>query len=212
MKLMDAQDGLVVRNERNGHFYRFVRREGRRVRIRPLELFPNGLLQEKTTDTIVEPDLEVAAIGDWTEGLYVQARSSKSRATYERELAKAQDDLLSLEAEMLVISPKERGSHANKIKSKAVRIDTLRKGLADRPEDTGFTSARTVSEIVEDAFKEQDLVLLPSDRPAKLLKIVRSPDKTVASLVTRNDQGELHRCELPVHTLVPYRHARMASV
>lgn len=212
MKLMDAESDQVVRNARNGHFYRFVKREGRRVRIRPLELFPNGLLQAKTTDTIVEPDLEVEAIADWCEVLYVKAKTGKSRVTYERELQREMEKLVVLEAESLIIPPKERGSHANKVKSCQARVEVLQRGLRDRPDGgVDVVLATTIPDVARE-FGVNDLVQLPSGRPGKLLNIERRNDKTIARVAIRGACGKLKQVELAFEALVSIDHRRMATI
>lgn len=206
MRLEQAREGQVVRNTRNGHFYRFVRREGRRVRIRPLELFPNGLLQEKTTDTIVESDLDVVLVGAWTDTLYVKVRFGKTRATFERELAKLRVKLERLEAEALVIPPKERGSHANKVKSVAGRVQTLERGLADRPDDAEFTPIST-GEVADPVFKDGQTVITPSGR---LATVVGSVNGT-ANIKMEMPEG-ISTLQIDPKALLPTQHQRLATV
>lgn len=205
MKLEAAKAGQVVRNKRNSHFYRFVRKEGRRVRIRPLELFPNGLLQEKTTDTIVEADLQIEQMGEWHDDFYVQDKP-KHRAGFERELAKETIRLADLEELALIIDPKERGSHANRVKAVARRVFVLRRGLVARPEDTAFATAAN-GVAVPRLFNKHDLVSLPSGRPAKVKCFVNGT-KTRILVNVRDDCRVML---VPTAILVPYAKSRQAS-
>lgn len=205
MRLEQAREDQVVRNTRNGHFYRFVRREGRRVRIRPLELFPNGLLQEKTTDTIVEADLDVVLVGDWTTDLFVKVRFGKTRATFERELQKLKDKLQVLEAEALVIPPKERGSHANKLKSVVNRVKVLERGLQEAP-DASFTAINEAEKEAPD-FQVGQQVVTPSGR----LATIAGPVNGLAPVQMELPDG-ISTLQVDPKALLPTEHRRCATV
>lgn len=200
MQLRDATAGQVVRNCRNLRFYRYIRAEGQRVRIRPLELFPNGLLQEKTTDTIVESDLEVELVGDWSEGLYIESKGGRGRVAYERELARLVEQEEALLAEAETIDPKERGSHANKVKSVVDRLKVVRQGLAEPPEDRKLCKVRKDR---KGASVVATSMQLPSGLPARVLGVKRD----VAQIEVKGPSGILN-LELSFDVLKPWDRTR----
>ena len=167
MKLREATEGQVVRNERNGSYYRFERMEGTRCRIRPLELFPNGLLIAKPTDTIVEADLGVELMGAWNDEFVVSKIPSRIRKRYEAELIAKRELLTTLDKEAELIAPKERGSHANKVKAVTDRVMVIERGLQERAAQVGVE--QVIARMAE--LQVGSLVRLPSGRPALLVRL-----------------------------------------
>lgn len=157
----------MVRNCRNGSYYRFERMEGTRCRIRPLELFPNGLLIAKPTDTIVEPDLQVDEVGEWSEEFVVADVPSHVLKRCKAELELKREVYSELQKEAELVAPKARGSHANKVKAVADRIATLERGLQERA--TQAPVEQVVARMAE--LQVGSLVRLPSGRPALLLRL-----------------------------------------
>lgn len=183
MQLSECAQGDVVQNVGNHSFYRYERPEGDRSRIRPLELFPNGLLIAKPTDTIVESDLLVRHVGPWTDSMFVQLQPGdvRQRKTYEREQERKMDMLQKLQAEALVIDPKQRGSHANKIKAVVVRLEALNRGLSDTPHGTAL---QPVDSPDQPRFMIRDVVQLPSGQPARFLGNVNTTLGSLAAVAT----------------------------
>jgi hypothetical protein len=214
--LAEAHAEQVVRNRKNSSYYRFDSLAEHRVRIRPLELFPNGLLIEKTADTIVEPDLEVDAIGDWSDEFFVDdPRGPKLFAAYKQELGEKREELQRLEAEYETIDPNAhggRGSHANKIKAVVGRVAALERGLADRK-----VAATTVKQSVKatvKTFADRTLVQLPSGLPAVVLGTVQIPSdkRPHARLRVKSSDGQLVPATVVQECLRPYEHRFMATV
>lgn len=208
MKLSSAREGQVVRNVDNGSHYRYERPEKGRVRIWPLELFPNGLLIAKPTPTIVDPNLDVVFVAMWTDGMRVEGKSSHSRRTYEAELAKREIDLVGLLAEyeklpVSGIGKQSRGSWSNKIKNCQARIETLRLGLAEPTTDA--LAVTTQDEAPR--YRKDDLVHLPSGLPGR----VQSVRGTTALVRTRYEQQFL-QMPVPFEVLAPWDLARVATV
>lgn len=187
MKLGDNREGVVVRNRRNKSFYRYVRPEAERTRIRPLELFPNGLLIEKSADTIVASDLIVDVVGLWTEDFYVQdPGAEKLRGRYEAELEEQRGKYEALISEAETIDPKQRGSHANKIKAVERRIESIIRGLGKPTEEPiRLDSIQLDDDPVPFEFlREGAFVVLPSgligqivDMDQERVKVFVKPDK-----------------------------------
>jgi hypothetical protein len=186
MKLASARSGHVVRNTKNGSHYRFERLERGKARIFPLELFPNGLLIAKPTPTLVEPDLDVLAVGAWVEGMVVEGAPSHSRRVYENELVRLEGEIVVLRAEYEALpkggtGKQSRGSFANKVKNVERRIATLKQGL-------GFVEGRrihTAAVVVASAdFERGQLVQVPSGRPAKVMGFQAMGDSTYVKVKT----------------------------
>lgn len=213
MKLATATQGQVVRNTANGSHYRFERHEAGRVRIRPLELFPNGLLIAKPTPTTVDPDIDVIVIGSWSEQMLVEGKPSNSRRVYERELIKLEGELVELEIayELLPVSGKgklSRGSWANKVKCCRERIVVLKRGLGFVDE----TAKLTVRDQREDvAFKKNQIVQLPSGRAAKVAGFQPVGDQTYVRVVT-SFNGRTIKAALPADVLRCASQARVCTV
>lgn len=208
MKLGTAEQGQVVRNVGNGSHYRFERPEKSRARIRPLELFPNGLLIPKPTDTLVDPGLEVLLIGLWQEGLTVEGKPTHGRRTYEQELERREADLIDLRAayELLPTDGKgklSRGSWANKIKNCEGRIAVLRQGLA---EITGVAMLATVQQDAP-TFRLRQLVQLPSGWPAQVERI----DGGQITVFTQY-KGTAIQAVLPSEVLRSWENARVCTM
>lgn len=214
VKLSEAREGDVVRNRRNGSFYRYERPESNRTRIRPLELFPNGRLIPKSADTIVESGLEVDAVGRWPDdeeiGFFVEEEGAERlRPSCEAELLTKQEELTVLEAEMLTIDPNAhggRGSHANKIKAVARRVESLEKGLAERSKDV--TVATSSVEEASPLWNLKDFVQLPSGLPAIVLGVVGSQ----IDIGTKTTTGQVIRCAVDSSLLRPIEHRHLATV
>lgn len=172
MRLAAAAPGHVVRNSANGRFYLFEHMERGRARIYPLELFPNGLLIPKPAPTLVEADMQVVQVGPWEDGLVVEGKPSNDRAAYEQELLRVELELQSL-LEAYDELPRDgkgklsRGSHANKIRAKKIRIDALRRGLGL----AGRAPAPSKAEPELEWPRERDGVQLPSGLPAIVLAL-----------------------------------------
>lgn len=183
MQLGECVKDDVVQHVHNRKFYRYDKPEGERTRIRPLELFPNGLLVCKPTDTIIDSDLIVQWIGRWTDSLYVPPSQGQPQSiqSLERERVLVMRELVELEAEMLTIAPNKRGSHANKVKAKAVRLAALNTGLfRESPLDT--TAIVEESPVVR--FAQLDVVELPSGMAARYLGLVQTGAGTLAKIKT----------------------------
>jgi hypothetical protein len=209
VRLEEATEGLVVRNRRNGSFYRYVRPEGTRVRIRPLELFPNGLLIEKTADTIVDADLQVDPVTEWSDEVYVEVdpkTAATRRAQCEAEFAQKQEELVILEAEMITAHerPGGRGSHANRIKACRWRVEVLERGLAERTQ--AISSVSRTDTISHPHFDPGEIVQLPSGNPARLDGYTDS----LADVRTRV-AGSLTSVSVPVEVLRPWHNHSLAT-
>lgn len=210
MRLAEGREGEVVRNRRNGSYYRYERPEANRTRIRPLELFPNGLLIPKSADTIVESTLEVDRIGRWCDEFFVDEPSAeKLRDTYSTELQQKREELVVLEAEMATIDPNKhggRGSHANKIKAVVRRVESLERGLAERSKDVKVISSS--DEQTEDRFKPKQLVQLPSGLPGIIVGAVG----TQVSVGMKTPTGQKLVRPLDPSVLRPLEHRYLATV
>jgi len=209
LKLIDSTPDDVVCNAKNHSHYRFAGPEKSRARIRPLELFPNGLLIPKPTDTIVDPTIEVHRVGPWHEGMLVEGRPDHSRAKYEAELAEKQALLIELQEQYDMLpqagtGKKSRGSWANKIKNCAARVETLQAGLAQIDQRQ---RERTQVEVVSAAIQAAQLVQLPSGRPARVQAITGG-----MALVACRYQGGTLTTALPTEVLRPWSMARVATV
>ena len=214
--LVEASADQVVKNRKNSSYYRFVAPVDQRVRIRPLELFPNGLLIEKTADTIVNADIEVDAAGRWDDEFYVSdPRASRLRAGAEQELDAKRAELVVLEAEYQTIDPRAhggKGSHANKIKAVARRVESLERGLA---EHTGKTT--TVTRGLAPAakvFADRSLVQLPSGLPGLVMGTVKlaSDARPYAKIRIKAPDGSIVGTTVVQECLRPYAHRFMATV
>ncbi len=212
MKLGDANPGDVVRNSSNGSHYRYERPEEGRVRIRPLEAFPNGLLIEKPVDTIVEPTLDVLVIGPWHEDMMIMGGGGKSRRTYEAELERLELQLASLETEAETLGPKERGSHANKVKAARNRILVLKRGLAQRDEEGQLVEEETAASTMTWALK--DMVLLPSGKPGMVVGFVPQEKgaNPLASVLIRKPSRSIDCLPVDQSVLQPLASRHLATV
>lgn len=216
MKLASAQAGQVVRNATNGSHYRFDCLERSKARIRPMELFPTGLLIPKPTDTLVQPDLEVVLIGAWHEDMTVEGKPSHSQVAYEVELAQRREAIVLLEAayEELPQNGKgklSRGSWANKIKNCKSRITTLERGLG--LDDGGPVTTPQhvqVAAIVPD-YSSGDLVQVPSGRPALVLATTITAGAAYAQVRTAFE-GRALEAPVPCEVLRPWSEARLATI
>lgn len=212
MKLASAQAGQVVRNVKNGSHYRFERLERGKVRIWPLELFPNGRLIVKPTPTLVEADIEVVFIAPWSDDLVVEGKPSKSRAVYERQLIARERELLELRAEYdrLPKSGKghaSRGSFANKVKSAEIRVRTLKLGL-------GFTGRKAVHEPtvpLDSSYQPGEVVQVPSGRMAVIVSFAPMGD-TIYAMIRMRIRGSIVETGVPYEILRPQSQSRLCTV
>jgi hypothetical protein len=205
MQLAECESGDVVQNQANRNFYRYERPESDRSRIRPLELFPNGLLVAKPTDTIVEADLLVRFVARWQDPLFVQVQpgDARKRRTCEIERERKMTELAKLQAEAEVIDPKQRGSHANKVKAVITRLDALNRGLMEAP-DNGLA---VTDEPMPPRFQLKQVVQLPSGAAAMFMGSVQT---SLGSLATvRNAVGSFH---VAPEVLAPIEHRWMSTV
>lgn len=139
VKLKDAKVGHIVRNARNRRLYKMVGNLEGKTRIRPLEVFPNGLVVQKPTDTIVASDIEVHCIGKWDDDAPIIITGVKrQREPFVRELSRVQESLSQLESKTTVTN---KGAHAMKIMAMRARIKVLERGLAPAP----TTGAQAIS-------------------------------------------------------------------
>lgn len=184
MQLSDSSAGDVLRNLSNSSFYRFERPERDKVRIRPLELFPNGLLIAKSTDTLVNSDLVVELIGTWSDGMVVTGVRGRSRATYEKELEQCTLQLEVLEAEILVAHerPGGLGSHMNRVKASRNRIRALKAGLEDLQIEPIQID---MGQMTAPPFKLKQVVVMPSGLPALFLGLLPQQGHLLATVATR---------------------------
>ncbi len=212
MKLSTAQPGQVVRNTKNGSFYRFERIERSRARIFPLELFPTGLLLAKSTPTLVDGDIDVAVIGAWIEDMVVEGSPTHSRKVYEKELICEQIRLVELRVAYAELPPSgtgkfSRGSWANKVKNCAMRVDMLQRGLGFVPTTTATV---TVESTALPLFARNQLVQVPSGRIAKVMKLVPMGDTTYARVATVFN-GARVEASLPCEVLRSAQLSRLCS-
>lgn len=184
-----------------------------KVRIVPLELFPNGLLLEKPTPTLVEPHLEVTVIGIWTDGMVVEGRPDHSRRVYENELVQREEDLPILEAAYDALPSSgtgrtSRGSWANKVKCCRSRIGVLKRGL-------GFVDASFMvhAEVAAPDIKwtAGSLVLVPSGRAALVTGFQPMGNTTYVKLRTRLNGIDV-LSDMPPEVLRPWDQARLATI
>ena len=172
-----------------------------------MELFPNGLLIEKSADTIVQPDLEVDVIGVWCDTFFVdEPKAERQRAAYESELQEQSEKLVVLEAEMLTIDPKQKGSHANRVKAVARRVECLERGLAERTVDISENLQEELAPIP--VFSLRDVVQLPSGNPAMVFGI----DGPQVILRAKDRAGKVQQLSVQAVALRPYRHRHMATI
>lgn len=211
VRLADASQGDVVRNQKNGSYYRYERPDSNRTRIRPLELFPNGLLIPKSADTIVEPHLEVEYVGRWSEAFFVDTEvSEKGKRQFTEELTAKRDQLTQLEAEMATVDPNAhggRGSHVNKIKAVARRVESLERGLAARPKDVEVQK-RAATKLDDVIFQPKSFAQLPSGLPAMVI----ANEANLVKIGCKGKDGEVIRCTVPPQTLRPLEHRHLATV
>jgi hypothetical protein len=206
MRLSESRQGDVVKNCRNHSFYRYEKPESNRTRIRPLELFPNGLLIEKSADTIVESSLEVNLVGRWSHEFFVdEPAAERLRSSYHTEWRRKQEELVVLEAEMLTIDPKSRGSHANKVKAVARRVRSLEMGLAERSKDA--TVIASIANSIGPLWRARDFVQLPSGLPA----IVIGARDSLIEICTKTPQGRIV-VQLQSDCLRPLEHRNLATI
>lgn len=213
MRLADAQHGEVVQNTANRSFYRMEGTEQGRARIRPLEVFPNGLLLEKPTDTTVAPDLEVSSCGMWAEEFTVQTDvPRKTRRTYERELDRKQEELAMLVEEAKTIPAKGRGSHANKVKAAESRVGTLLRGLEERPE--GMVEEALPVRPQTKKFRMREIVQMPSGLAAMIVGYNERIDRVLeASVIARPVLDEPILCaQIPQECLRPIADRHLSTV
>lgn len=215
--LVEAHPEQVVRNRKNRSYYRFVGLAEQRVRIRPLELFPNGLLIEKTADTIVDPDIEVDVVGQWAEEFFVDdQRAEKLQEGCEQELERKRAELVVLEAEYETIDPNAhggRGSHANKIKAVAGRVEALERGLSPRTGDA--IQVEGIEELATGGvFAARSLVQLPSGCPALVMGTITPPSdaKPYARVRAKAADGRVVSLVINQECLRPWEARHMATI
>ena len=212
MKLSAAKPGQVVKNSRNGSFYRFERIERGKARIWPLELFPTGLLLSKPTPTLVECDIQVDVVGAWADPMVVEGKPTHSRGVYENELCRLELELTVLheQYEALPVNGKgkqSRGSFANKVKNVEMRLVTLKRGLGF----SGSENARhTAVPRVKPRFAVRAFVLVPSGRPAQVMSLHRVGGGTYASLRISGMDG-MTTAKVPVEVLRPYAESTLCT-
>lgn len=207
MRLEEARPDQVVQNRRNSSYYRFVRPEGQRIRIRPLELSPNGLLIEKTADTIVDADLEVDPVAIWSAELFVEVAENVAillRQQAEAQLLQKTEELVILEAEMLTIDPKERGSHANRVKACRWRVGVLTQGLQERTQAISSTSRQ---DTVVPHFDVGDILQLPSGQPARLQSYLDNGAEILTKVA-----GCVTTTAVPTEILRPWTSRNLATI
>jgi hypothetical protein len=209
MRLLTVTEGQVVKNAANGSFYRFTRPEGARAKIRPLELFPNGRLLPKPTDTTID-DCDVVAVGGWHDPMYAEGKPKHGRQHYERELSDAVAELAVLEIayEQLPVSgtgKQSRGSWANKLKNVRSRIEVLRLGLATP--DGAAVIEHAAIEVVAPDLNLRDVVQLPSGLPALILGFRNTGGQRYATVRTKSVTGAV-----PCEVLRPWSAGRLCTV
>lgn len=205
MELNQATTNQVVRNVKNGSHYRVDRPEKSRIRIRPLELFPTGLLVPKPTDTLVAPDIAVLLVGIWFEGMRVEGRPSATAEAYERELAERRAQLVQLMEgyEALPINGKgvqSRGSWANKINNCRARIEVLEQGLATPEPRAKVLKVRDSGP----GFGRGSHVLLPSGRVGQVMSL---DSRRQMVKVTATHLGASYCTDVPHSAVQPVGHA-----
>lgn len=202
MKLASVQAGVVVRNTRNGSFYRFEKMEKGKARIWPLELFPTGLLISKPTPTLIDQEIEVEVVGPWHDRMVVEGKPSHSRRVYENELVKLRAKLVELQRDYanLPVGGKgklSKGSWANKLKNVQMRMETLKLGLGFSGDDTAM---RVPTVKVKHPFKLQGYVLTPSGGRGRVLAYRKVGSGTYATLQLADDV----QVGVPVEILRPW--------
>lgn len=208
MKLSESKTGDVVKNSANSNFYRYEAPAEDRARIRPLELFPNGLLIAKPTDTIVAADIDVEYIGTWSDGLQVSGVKGRKRELYEAERQQLILQLQVLEAEALVIEPNRRGSHANRVKAAQTRLAALNRGL----EDLGTEPMQIDMALLKvPAFKLKQTVVMPSGTLARFLGLLPQDNQLLATVMCRKE-GNNMLLQVDPAALRPYTARHMSSV
>lgn len=211
VKLSEASEGDVVKNKRNGSYYRYEHPESNRTRIRPLELFPNGLLIPKSADTIVESNLEVEMMGQWSEEFYVQDESAERlKTSFRAEFVQKREILKVLEAELLTIDPNKhggRGSHVNKIKAVARRVESLERGLAERSEDVQI--ANSSADIQSPLWEPKDFVQLPSGLPGIVIDVM---DKKHVKIGIKTCAGKVLKQAVDPNLLRPLEYRHLATI
>lgn len=215
MKLAQARTGQVVRNANNGKsYYRYENQAGDKIRIWPLELFPNGLLLMKPAPTTVDSDIEVVLIGSWEDGMRVEGSPSKPRAAYEKQLVELEAELPQLRA-MYEALPKSgsgtdsRGSFMNKVKTAEKRVATLKRGLGFIEEPADLLTV-VEEEAVAD-YEPGEFVQVPSGRRAKVEGLQRMGGSTYVKVKTVF-QGAAVEAALPCEVLRPWDQARLCTV
>lgn len=210
-QLSDVPAGRVVRNLANGSYYRTGPPEGGRVRIRPLEAFANGLLIEKPTDTIVDCGLEVEDLGPWAQGFGVWPVAPHLRRRNEAELERKQEQLAQLQRQALEVEPRQRGSHANRVKAVASRIEALQRGLAERAGARQPVPGSAPAALAQ--FSVGDVVQLPSGAPAAVLELTTRSAEPYALVRTRAmlAAGGLVESSVSTGCLRPWSSARRAT-
>lgn len=209
MRLSEANQNDVVRNTSNDSFYRYERPAENRARIRPLELFPNGLLIAKPTDTIVAADLDVEYVATWSEGLVVSGIKGSSRTGYEREREQLREQLKVLEAEAVMIEPKQRGSFANRLKAVKLRLSALESGL----EDLGTEPLQIdMAKLSIPAFRLKQMVCMPSGAPAQFLGLLPQGHQLLATVATRVASGAVLMIQVDPQALRPSNCRYMATL
>lgn len=192
MLLQDVAAMLVVENQSSGTFYRTTALQQKaKSRIRPLELFPTGLLIPKSTDTLVATTTLVRTICPWQEPVRVEGKPTHTRDYYESELVQRQLELQTLRIQYTEL-PKSgrghfsRGSHANKILACTRRIETLYEGLGMREDPV---------EVISN-FDHGDHVLLPSGRFGVFRRALQKGDAVYAEV-----KIAAHTYQLPIELL-----------
>lgn len=208
MQLSESHPGDVVRNTGNRNYYRFIGPEEDRARIRPLECFPNGLLVAKPTDTIVAADIGVERVGPWSDGLVVADGKGRSRSHYEKERGQMEAQLEVLEAEALTIPPKQRGSHANRVKAVRTRLVALRRGLEDLGTEPLQIDMRAIS---LPAFKCKQSVVMPSGNLGQFLGLLPVDQHLLATVACRV-RGSVHVLQIDPAALRPAYMRHMSSI
>jgi hypothetical protein len=214
MKLSDASEHDVVRNTSNGSYYRYSRPEKSRARIRPLELFPNGRLIPKPTDTLVDADLEVQLVGPWHVDMVVEGAPTHSRKHYEAELVDCTEYLAFLEVEYEKlpnggVGTLSRGSWANKLKNCRARIEALQAGLAS-PDGT-VRIERPLTEQPLPDLTVRDVVQMPSGQPGLIVDFMQVGASQYAKVRMRTAKT-LVEAPLPCEILRPWASARQCTL
>lgn len=212
MKLSEAKQNDVVRNMANESFYRYERtaEDGSgRSRIRPLEIFPNRRLIAKPTDTIVQSDIEVELVGPWHDDMVVSKGRGKSRQTYEKERDRLVTHLVELQEEALVILPRQRGSHANRVKAVESRLTSLDRGLENL--GTEEATPTTSMAIPTSEFVCKQIVTLPSGAPAQFLGLLPVKSSLLATVMAKFGKVTVV-LQIDPAALRPWERRHMATV